>query len=172
MASKQAKVAQRDASQKLTKKNLYFQRLLLLRYLVAFFFFFNLYWLLAASLAGQWLRVVPLSLLLFSMGPVSEFIRLYGHHATIDPKQLFFTTWYLRLQAGTMIILFLLTFFGVTEVIFPYFTSQSTEYVRIVLWISGVFAWSGVRKLKKIFRNKDKHWQWIREFEEIERKGD
>lgn len=48
MASKQAKVAQRDASQKLTKKNLYFQRLLLLRYLVAFFFFFNLYWLLAA----------------------------------------------------------------------------------------------------------------------------
>ncbi|MEB6084796.1 hypothetical protein [Enterococcus casseliflavus] len=67
MASKQAKVAQRDASQKLTKKNLYFQRLLLLRYLVAFFFFFNLYWLLAASLAGQWLRVVPLSLLLFSM---------------------------------------------------------------------------------------------------------
>ena len=51
MASKQAKVAQRDASQKLTKKNLYFQRLLLLRYLVAFFFFFNLYWLLAAGRA-------------------------------------------------------------------------------------------------------------------------
>ncbi len=96
MASKQAKVAQRDASQKLTKKNLYFQRLLLLRYLVAFFFFFNLNWLLA----------------------------------------------------------------------------QSIEYVRIVLWISGVFAWSGIRKLKKIFRNKDRHWQWIREFEEIERKGD
>ncbi len=73
---------------------------------------------------------------------------------------------------GTMAILFLLTFFGVTEVIFPYFTSQSIEYVRIVLWISGVFAWSGIRKLKKIFRNKDRHWQWIREFEEIERKGD
>lgn len=110
MASKQAKVAQRDASQKLTKKNLYFQRLLFLRYLVAFSFFFNLYWLLAASLAGQWLRVVPLSLLLFSMGAISEFIRLYGHHATIVRKQLFFTTWYLRLQMGTMAILFLLTF--------------------------------------------------------------
>lgn len=25
---------------------------------------------------------------------------------------------------------------------------------------------------KKIFRNEDRHWQWIREFEEIERKGD
>ena len=96
---------------KLTKKNLYFQRLLLLRYLVAFFFFFNLYWLLAASLAGQWLRVVPLSLLLFSMGAISEFIRLYGHHATIVSKQLFFTTWYLRLQMGTMAILFFIDFF-------------------------------------------------------------
>lgn len=121
MASKQAKVAQRDASQKLTKKNLYFQRLLLLRYLVAFFFFFNLYWLLAASLAGQWLRVVPLSLLLFSMGAISEFIRLYGHHAIIVPKQLFFTTWYLRLQMGTMAILFLLTFFWRDRSYFPLF---------------------------------------------------
>ena len=104
------------------------------------------------------------------MGAISEFIRLYGHHAIIVPKQLFLQLGIYAFKWGQWPF-FLLTFWS-DRSYFPYFTSQSTEYVRIVLWISGVFAWSGIRKLKKIFRNKDRHWQWIREFEEIERKGD
>lgn len=171
MRNKEAIISQRDASKKLTKKNLYFQRLLFLRYLVAFFFFVNLYWLLAASMARQVILFIPAVMLLFSVGSISEFIRLYGLKEAIVRKQLFFTYWYFRFQAGVTSFLFLVTFFRMKEIIFPYFAVQSMMYIRIFLFIMSLFSLLGMNKLNKIFQNKDRHWRWIRRFEEIEGKG-
>jgi len=169
---KESIIPRREAAKKMTKKNLYFQRLQFLRYLMAFFFFFNLYWLLAASLIKQVILLIPASMLLFSIGSACEFIRLFGHVAGIGRKQLFFTAWFFRLQLVILVVLFLCTFFGLTEAIFPYITVERMLYIRGGLFLIGLFSCLGITKLNKILRNKDKHWQWISIFEEIDRKGE
>ncbi|MEG3033149.1 MAG: hypothetical protein RR813_08035, partial [Enterococcus sp.] len=63
---------------KLSLKNMYFNRYLLVRYLSAIFFFSNLYWLIALLLVGSKLFFVPAILIISILPAVFEQEKLYN----------------------------------------------------------------------------------------------
>lgn len=57
-------------------KSMYFNRYLLVRYIIALFFFTNIYWLISLLMSSSPLFFIPLSLMLILLSSVAEQIKI------------------------------------------------------------------------------------------------
>lgn len=151
----------------LTKRNFRYNRYLLLRYSLAVLFFSNVYWGLALYLDKSIYLLLPLSLMMLAIMAISEHVKLYGANENELPK-LQWNVYYHFCQLGINILLLALTIFNsnFTE-LFPVLTNSPEAKIAITaILLMGVTI--SVCCLKRVFninRNKDKHYQYIIEFE-------
>lgn len=151
-----------------TMKNFYYNRYLLLRYLLAIFFFTNLYWFLGLLMSQSSLMLLPLMLLGLSIPAISEHVKLYGEDRQANPLKLQANRLYYLIQLVTNvgIGLMALTNSGFTE-LFPFFkNSTNTRFVVLaVLLMGGMLAIIGLKRIQHIGLDRDKHYQYIKELE-------
>ncbi|GGA92129.1 hypothetical protein [Ornithinibacillus halotolerans] len=151
---------------KLSVKTMYFNRYLLVRYVSALFFFTNLYWLISLVMSDSSLFIIPLAVLIVFVIAAYEQVKLYSSH-TNDAK---LTKFSIMFQLITNIALLLPTYFSSTFTkLYPFLIDQvpSKLFVTFFLVIGILFSLILVKRLNKIKRNEDKHYQRIKEYEAI-----
>ncbi len=151
--------------EEMIRKNLRFNRYLLLRYVLALFFFSNLYWLLNQLLRPSLLILLPILLILMAMVASAEQFRLYGQ----TQEQLQFTQFFLRFQ---LVIQLGLTIFVWTDwftVVFPIFEANFTArgVVFSLLSFGIVLSLMSLKRIRAIYGRKDKAYQRLLQLEKV-----
>lgn len=149
------------------KRHFRYNRYLLLRYSLAILFFSNIYWGLALLLDQKRAVLLPLGLLVLSLGAISEHVKLYNQKEQAPPRlQLNF--YYHLIQLGANLFLLGLTFltFDFTK-LFPFFTnsSQARGLLLTLLLTGSLLSLLCLRRMRLIHQNKDKHYGYIKEYE-------
>ncbi|MFT4148338.1 MAG: hypothetical protein QM632_06065 [Micrococcaceae bacterium] len=143
-------------------KNMYFNRYLLIRYIVATLFFANLYWVIFLSAAGTIWAILPFGMLAFLVLVLAEQIRIYTQHSNQVPQLKAYS--YLQLFLNTCLLPTLST--SLFTKLFPFAANDSSGKTFIlVLLLLGIFL-SGVliRKIYLIQSNQDKQFYRIEEY--------
>ena len=131
--------------EELLRKNLRFNRYLLLRYVLALFFFSNLYWLLNQLLRPSLIMLLPISLILMAMVASAEQFRLYGQ----KQEQLTLTQFFLRFQLTIQLGLATLVWTDWFTFLFPIFENNfAARGVVFFLLLFGVLL--SLMSLKRI----------------------
>ena len=154
--------------QKTSIKNFRYNRFLMLRYFLALFFFANLYWFLALLVMNAVLFVVPAGLMLISVLAIAEHVKLYGETSDNVEKNLRFNLFYHYMQIFINLIcmLIVLTGIGYSQV-FPFLNNffQARALIFSVLILGSLLSFACVRRINHIKKNTDKHFEYIKDFE-------
>ncbi|MEG0293790.1 hypothetical protein [Enterococcus sp.] len=149
------------------KRNFRYNRYLLLRYSLATLFFTNLYWGLTLYVIQQKTVILPLSLFVFSIGAISEHVKLYGDNKDVEP-QLKMNGYYhiIQLFTNSFLIISTVLSFDFTR-FFPFLknTIQARALLVLVLLLGIVLSAICLKRIFAINKNQDKHYQYIKEFE-------
>lgn len=152
-------------AKKISFNNLYFNRFLAIRYSTAFFLFLNLYWTI--FLLGSLSVTAIFPFILFIMGGFTAFeqIKLYRNHSNRLPYANLFYRALLIIHIISMVAIYTPLY----HVFFPFLKhSQDALYMLTVLCVTNLLIVLLIlKKLNKIQRNEDKHYQRIRAYEEI-----
>lgn len=150
-----------------TKRNFRYNRFLLLRYSLAALFFTNLYWGLALYAGQQKTLLLPLSLFIFSIGAVSEHVKLYGDNEGDRPRlQLNCYYHIIQLVVNSFLVFLTISSFDFTK-FFPFLknTMQARMLLLFVLLLGVGLSAVCLKRIFAINKNQDKHYQYIEEFE-------
>ena len=148
-------------------KNFRYNRFLLLRYLLAAFFFTNLYWALALVMSKSIFAVLPVGLIIFMVPAISEHARLYGYLSDDIQGRLKFHLIYQKAQMVINVVLIVLVFINSTfQDLFPFFMNSTTARATIVsvLLIGILLSEIIIKRINKIYQQKDRHYHYIKEF--------
>lgn len=146
---------------KTSLKNMYFNRFLLIRYLLAIFVFSNFYWSIFSS--GTFISIIPIMLLLLSCLAAYEMFKVLGQKdPIIHWTHLFFKLQMIVCGVGMIVLIT----FPVSEII-PFLTNTSlAQLIGFILFGSGFFMCLLVRKrLHQIELKSDKQYQRIQYYE-------
>ncbi|MFT4245519.1 MAG: hypothetical protein QM571_03220 [Micrococcaceae bacterium] len=143
-------------------KNMYFNRYLLVRYVVAALFFANLYWMLFASLAGTTWAIIPFALIIFTVLVLAEQVRIYNKHTNIVPR----LKAYSYIQLGVNICLLPTVATSMFTSFFPFAANDATgkRFILILLMLGIFLCGILVRKVYLIQTNQDKQFFRIKEY--------
>jgi len=150
---------------KISLTNLYFNRFLAVRYTTAFFLFLNLYWAIFLLGSLSITAILPCFLFALSLFTALEQIKLYRNHCNKLPYAYFF---YGALLASS--ILLLITLYSPLYYLFYPFLKNTQDVLNILtvlLMVSLFVSFLMLKKLNKIKRNQDKHFERIQAYEEI-----
>lgn len=157
--------------QKITAgKNFYFNRYLLLRYLLAVFFFANLYWLLAAIASHSALRLLPLILLLLAVLAIIEYVKIYGTQSTVGIEKLWWNKFFYTSQLSVnLFLLFGCSYHSLFSFIFPFLENTVMTRTTLAAWIGIgiVFAAMSLKRISKIQKKKDSYYGYIKEYQKL-----
>lgn len=145
---------------------MYFNRYLLVRYVLALFFFTNIYWLLSLLMSGSSLFFIPLALILLLLSSVAEQIKILSKHT----NQAIYTKYYFTTQLITNVLLmFLSSFSSIFTQLYPFLINQLRSQILVlsVLAIGVLLSSVIVYRLYQIKHNKDKHYYRIKKYEEV-----
>ena len=144
-------------------KNMYYTRYFLIRYVVAFFFFINLYWALMFFFVGHLsLIIIPLLMVVFGAVCMWEQSRMYS----INQKPAVKTQFYFQSIIAVNIVLLLAVLFEQYTNFFPFFSERgSTKMLLLVILCLGILlsSWMLV-KLGRINRKSDKQYYRIQQY--------
>ncbi|GEL09165.1 hypothetical protein [Salisediminibacterium halotolerans] len=152
--------------QALSLKSMYFNRYLIVRYATALFFFTNLYWLAAMVLSQSVWLIVPAGLMLIYIASMAEQVKIYSRH-TNDAK---YTRLAFRAQLITNLLLLTpVAFLSSFTQLYPFLSSETQAQAAIFVILTAGIAISALvlRRLTKIRTNEDKHYQRIKQYEEV-----
>lgn len=159
------KKQQRDAYRKKTSLNsMYFNRFLLIRYILAIFMFCNLYWAIFSLGTLSIVSILPIALIVGLVVALFEQIKLYRQHTNDLPKsRVFFIS-----QLTTNCILLLGVYSPLFNTIFPFLTDESAtkSAITLVLLLGIVLCLLTLNKIQKISQNQDKHFMTIKQYEQ------
>ncbi|MFT4186063.1 MAG: hypothetical protein QM613_02375 [Micrococcaceae bacterium] len=143
-------------------KNMYFNRYLLVRYIVATLFFANLYWMLFLSLAGSTWAVIPFALIAFSVLVLAEQVRIYNKHTNMVPR----LKAYSYIQLGINICLLPTVPTSLYTHLFPFAANDATgkRFILVFLAIGVFLCGILIRKIYLIQTNQDKQFFRIKEY--------
>lgn len=150
---------------KMSLKSMYFNRFLMIRYVIALFLFSNLYWFVFAIGTGNLTALVPAVLLFFAGRAIFEQILQLDNHRNQIPKAKHFFLLQLIVNALILIV----SLFGSVTSIFPFFqnTNQTNSFVQVIVLFGLLLAVLNLRKIHRIENNKDTHFQRIVDYEHI-----
>lgn len=144
-------------------KNMYYTRYFLIRYVVAFFFFVNLYWILMFfSTDNVSFIVIPFFMAVFGAICMWEQSRMYSR----EQKPAVKTKLYFQLIIAVNIVLILATLFNQYHYFYPFLSeSTTTQIFLIVMLLLGILmaSWMLV-KLGRINHNSDKQYYRIQQY--------
>ena len=144
-------------------KNMYYTRYFLIRYVVAFFFFINLYWALMFFFVGHLsLIIIPLIMVVFGAVCIWEQSRMHS----INQKPAVKTQFYFQSIIAVNIVLLLAVLFEQYTNFFPFFSERgSTKMLLLVILCLGILlsSWMLV-KLGRINRKSDKQYYRIQQY--------
>ncbi|MCQ2010960.1 hypothetical protein NOM01_13170 [Sporolactobacillus sp. STSJ-5] len=148
---------------KVSLKNMYYNRYLLVRYLTAGFFFVNLYWFLFLLLAHSKFTFIPLSLLVFLVVVAAEQVKLYSTHTNNTPM----TRLYYWLQLLINLVLFPLVLSSQSSELFPFManTQKAGQLLSAILFIGSLLCLVISRRLRLIRCDQDRHFERIKQYE-------
>lgn len=163
-------IAQRERIEQnrkmLSLKSMYFNRYLLVRYVTVFFFFVNMYWLISLFMSHSPLFFIPSLLIVVLLLSIAEQVKLYSNH-TNNAK---YTRYCFKILLYTNMVLLLLSFFSSAFIkLYPFLIDQmgSKAFVVIMLTMGILLILSILHRLSKISRNEDKHYERIKQYEEV-----
>lgn len=145
-------------------KTMYFNRYLLVRYVLALFFFSNLYWLLALLLSSSHLFFIPLILIVFLISSGIEQVKIFNAHT----GNAIYTKLCFIIMFSTNIILILTTYFNFIFLnLYPFLVNKlsSKVLVSFILFIGIFLSYVVLKRLYKIKNNKDKQYKRIKQYE-------
>lgn len=148
-------------------KNFRYNRFLLLRYLLAGFFFSNLYWLLMLFMSHSWYALLPASLMLFMLPAIAEHAKLYGDMTDQIENKLRHNKFYHSIQLGLNLLLLVLSFTaGGYRRLYPFLatSSQARAAIATILLVGIFLSAFCIQRIKRIYLQKDKHYEYIQEF--------
>ncbi|CAM2872225.1 membrane protein [Streptococcus agalactiae LMG 14747] len=144
-------------------KNMYYTRYFLIRYVVTFFFFINLYWLLMLYLSASFsVMVIPITLIGFSIYAMWEQSRMY----TKTQKKAKVTSLLFKVQILTNGLLSILILLGKGNYLFPFFSeTTNTQLFLIAMLLLGILLalWM-LSKLHRIDKKADKQYRRIENY--------
>ncbi|RFA32028.1 hypothetical protein CAI16_19170 [Virgibacillus dokdonensis] len=151
---------------KLSVQSMYFNRYLLVRYASALFFFTNLYWFLSLLMSGSSLFVIPLILIITLIASVVEQVKLYSAH-TNNARYTKYS--FITLLLTNVWLIISISFLSMFHQLYPFLTNQMKYrvFILIVLVLGIVLSAIILRRLKKIKYNEDKHFERIKQYENI-----
>ncbi len=144
-------------------KNMYYTRYLLIRYVVAFYFFVNLYWTLVLTMSEAYsAMVLPIVLMVFAALAIWEQTRMYSKEQR-SPRV---TIGFFRVSVIANLSIIGLVVFQQSAHLFPFFNvNLSSSLVLIGIQLVGLLLSSWMLlKLHRINRNIDKHYYRIRQY--------
>jgi hypothetical protein len=144
-------------------KNMYYTRYFLIRYVVAFFFFVNLYWILMFFITGTAAMVI-IPFLLAGFGAICmwEQSRMY----TKDQKPAVKTHFYFLTITVVNSLLIIATLFNQYRYFYPFLSVSSTTQIFLLVILSlGILlsVWM-LRKLSRINNNSDKQYYRVQQY--------
>lgn len=147
-------------------KTMYFNRYLLIRYILALFFFTNLYWFLSLLLSDSSLFFIPALLLIFIIISTVEQTKILNNHTNnaVYTKNCF------KLLFFTNICLIFTVYFDFTfQRLYPFLVDKIASKVSVlfVLLAGILLCFFTLQRLYKIKNNKDKQYKRIKEYEKI-----
>ncbi len=144
-------------------KNMYFNRYLMVRYFLAALLFSNFYWMLFSM--DQWIKIIPLLLLLLGVAPCIENIRSYGEKKIA----MTWTKRYFRVQCIVNILMMGIVFTPFFKSALPFLQDQMTSriFIFIIVLIGFLMSVACLVRFAKIDANRDKHYQRILQYEKI-----
>ncbi|AXQ78627.1 hypothetical protein DDV21_005810 [Streptococcus chenjunshii] len=144
-------------------KSMYYTRYFLIRYVVAFFFFVNLYWLLLLSLSGA-VRVAVLPLALAACGAACMWEQYQMYAEKQKPARM---TWlYFQLVIIINGLLILAVFVNRYHYFYPFLAVSSTvQFLLAGVLAAGIAlaAWM-LAKIRRINQKKDKQYYRIQQY--------
>lgn len=147
-------------------KTMYFNRYLLVRYVLAMFFFANLYWLLSLLLSNSRLFFIPLILIGLLILSVIEQVNIFNNHTS----HAVYTNFSFIIMFFTNVILISTIYFNFTFLhLYPFLVNKlsSKVLVSFVLFIGILLSSFVLKRLHKIKNNKDKQYKRIKQYEKV-----
>ncbi|MGO4986195.1 hypothetical protein [Streptococcus alactolyticus] len=144
-------------------KNMYYTRYFLIRYVVAFFFFSNLYWILMFfSSANRSFIIVPSLLAVLGGICMWEQSRMYSK----EQKPAVKTQFYFQTIIAVNAVLMIVTLFNRYQYFYPFLSQSTTTKVFLLILLSfgiGIASWMLV-KINRINHNADKQYYRIQQY--------
>ena len=144
-------------------KNMYYTRYFLIRYVVAFFFFINLYWILMFLSASNFsLVIIPVLMAAFGAICMWEQSRMYSR----EQKPAVKTQFYFQTIITLNVILMVATLFNQYPYFYPFLSENGTTqiFLLVVLLLGIMIASWMLVKLGRINRNADKQYYRIQQY--------
>ena len=144
-------------------KNMYYTRYFMIRYVVAFFFFINLYWALMFFTAEHLSFVfIPLFMAAFGAICMWEQWKMYSR----EQKPAVKTHFYFQLIITVNAVLILVTLLDYYHNFYPFFSQSGTTKIFLLIILSlGILlsVWMLI-KLRRINRNSDRQYYRIQQY--------
>lgn len=146
-------------------KSMYFNRYLMIRYMLALFFFSNLYWLITMMFSNSVLVLMPLLLIVIIIGAVYEQTKMYSKHQNLAK----FTKLCLNSIVVNNILLIILLLIFDMDSIFPFIQNTFENKLVMIGIISAgiIISLIGLRRLSLIQNDQDKHYKRIKQYEKL-----
>lgn len=161
-----AVIKQNDKFRKQTSlKAMYFNRYLLIRYMIALLFFSNLYWMFTLIMSKSILFILPATLLILWIAAIIEQTKMYSNHKN---NARFSMIAFLINGTCNLLQIIMISVWD-TNIFYPFVIDnyQNTLTVLIMLLIGLLILLLGCIRLNAIKKNKDKHYQRILNYEKI-----
>lgn len=146
-------------------RSMYFNRFLLLRYIVAIFLFFNLYWFVFSFFEKSITSIIPGVLMISLVLVIYEQVKLYRE--TMLPVKK--TKLYFTLQCVVNVVVAISVVTGTSADLFPFLVnSQTIRNVLLTISLLGILLCIiSLIRIKKITESKDVQLNRVKEDEKI-----
>ncbi len=147
-------------------KSMYFNRYLLVRYVVALFFFINIYWLISLLMSSSILFFIPSILILCLLSSVAEQVKMISKHTN---RAIYTKYCFVILLTTNVLLAFLSLFSPIFSQLYPFLVNQVKSQMLIlsILAIGILLSSIILYRLHQIQYNEDKHYQRIKKYEEV-----
>lgn len=154
-----------DKQKMLKLRTFYFNRYLIVRYIMALFLFLNINWFTLLVYVKSYFSVIPLFLMCCSIYPIYEQIKLYR----TPTNKLPYTKIYFNIQIMMNVLLMMLSVTSIFDHLYYFIDPGYLGHSIILLFLLlGIFIGEfTVRRLKKIENNLDKYYNHLKKYKQI-----
>lgn len=157
--------AQEREGKRLTLRSLYYNRYLMIRYLLVLFFFLNMEW--AFMTWGTWVFAPAAMLIVMSIRPLFEMFMMLGE---TDPDVKWTKIFY-RIQFIVDAAMAVISLVVPPNEVLPLFANNLVTHIITFAIFAGLagLAFLCIYRLQKIDMNIDKHYARIKQYEKVTR---
>ncbi|ASS97891.1 hypothetical protein B9L19_00455 [Geobacillus thermocatenulatus] len=161
-----ARVLLERRRQEQSVKSMYYNRYLLIRYVMAVIFFANLYWFICMIMVHSFLHVIPLLLMMILTISMAEQVKIYSA-PTNDARYTKYV--FLVLLWINVLLAVMACFTAPFGQLYPFLINEnkSRGLVLAILFLQICLILVSLNRLRQIKNNEDKHYYRIQQYEKM-----